>query len=128
MADLGIRGNVMGPQPIAQAKPLPPAMLEAAEHVFAMLERGEVAELVAMSTPSVAGAIEVIASAIQPGLYNRHEIIAHARVIQHYYIKGRLLGDGGEPFTIQFRLGEKDGAWLIWEVLNLTGGRAAWTR
>jgi hypothetical protein len=128
MADLGIRGNVMGPQPIAQRQPLPPAMFEAAEHVIAMFERGDVQGLAAISVPAVASEVRTIASSISPGHYTRHEIVAVARVIHHYYLKVRMFGDAVEPFSIQFRLGHKDGQWLIWEIINLTGRRAAWTR
>jgi hypothetical protein len=39
-----------------------------------------------------------------------------------------MFGEGAEPCTIQFRLGQRDGKWLLWEVINLTGRRAAWTR
>jgi hypothetical protein len=128
MADLGIRGNVMGPQPIAQRQPLPPEMFEAAERVIAMFERGDVQGLAAISVPAVVSEVRTIASNIAPGRYTRHEIIAAARVIRHYYLKVRMFGDGIEPFSIQFRLGHKDDQWLIWEIVNLTGRRAAWTR
>jgi hypothetical protein len=128
MAELGIRGNVMGPQPIAQRTPLPPAMLEAAERVLAMLKRGDREGLLAISAPAAAHSLGVVAAAIAPGLYDRHEVIATARVIHHYYVKARLFGDGIEPLTIQIRLGDKDGTWLVWEALNLSGRRAAWTR
>jgi hypothetical protein len=128
MADLGIRGNVMGPQPIAQRQSMPPEMLEAAERVIAMFEHGDVQGLVAISVPAVASEVRTIASGIAPSLYTRHELIAAARVIRHYYLKMRMFGDGAEPFSIQFRLGHKDGQWLIWEIINLTGRRAAWTR
>jgi hypothetical protein len=128
MADLGIRGNVMGPQPIAQRQPLPPEMLEAAERVIAMFERVDVRGLAAISVPAVVSEVRTIASSIAPGRYTRHEIIAVARVIHHYYLKMRMFGDVVEPFSVQFRLGHKDGQWLIWEIVNLTGRRAAWTR
>jgi hypothetical protein len=128
MAELGIRGNVMGPQPIAKRQPLPPAMLENAERVIAMFERGDADGLASISVPAVAGEVRAIALGLTPGRYSRHEIIAAARVIHHYYLKVRLFGEGIEPFSIQFRLGHKDGKWLIWEVINLTGRRGAWTR
>jgi hypothetical protein len=128
MAELGIRGNVMGPQPIAERKPLPPEMLEAAERVVTMFERGDSDGLTVVSVPPLAGEVRAIASDITAGRYNRHEIIAAARVIHHYYLKVRLFGDSVEPFSLQFRLGNKDGKWLIWEIINLTGRRAAWTR
>ncbi|HEX4211235.1 MAG TPA: hypothetical protein VHY56_12615 [Candidatus Binataceae bacterium] len=128
MAELGIRGNVMGPQPIAQRQPLPPAMLEAAEQVIAMFERGDAEGLAAISSPAVASEVRSLAMALAPGRYSHHEIIAAARVIHHYYLKVRMFGAGLEPFSIQFRLGHKDGKWLLWEIINLSGRRAAWTR
>ena len=88
MADLGIRGNVMGPQPIAQRQPLPPEMFEAAERVIAMFERGDVQGLAAISVPAVVSEVRTIASNIAPGRYTRHEIIAAARVIHHHYRQG----------------------------------------
>jgi hypothetical protein len=128
MADLGIRGNVMGPQPIARRQPLPSEMLEAAERVIAMFECGDVSGLAAISVPAVVNEVRTIAASVSAGRYTRHEIIAAARVIQHYYLKVRMFGDGIEPFSIQFRLGHKDRQWLIWEIINLNGRRAAWTR
>lgn len=128
MAELGIRGNVMGPQPIAQRQPLPPDMLEAAERVIAMFGCGDAEALIAISVPPAVGEVRAVAASLTPGRYTRHEIIAAARVIHHYYLKVRLFGDGVEPFSIQFRLGYKDGKWLIWEIIDLTGRRAAWTR
>jgi hypothetical protein len=128
MPELGIRGNVMGPQPIAKRQPLPPEMLQAADKVIAILARGDADGLAAISAPAVASEVRAIAGAIKPGSYTGHEIAAAARVIHHYYIKVRMFGDGVEPFTIQFRIGQRDGKWLLWEVINLTGRRAAWTR
>jgi hypothetical protein len=29
---------------------------------------------------------------------------------------------------VQFRLGEHEGEWRVWEATNLTGVRGAWTR
>ena len=60
MADLGIRGNVMGPQPIAQRQPLPPEMFAAAERVIAMFERGDVQGLAAISVPAVVSEVRTI--------------------------------------------------------------------
>jgi len=65
---------------------------------------------------------------VRPGNYDRHEIIATARVNHHHYVKARLLGARAEPFTVQFRLGEHEGDWRVWEAMNLTGRRGAWTR
>jgi hypothetical protein len=43
-------------------------------------------------------------------------------------VKARLFGPRAEPFTLQFRLGEEAGEWRVWETINLTGRRGAWTR
>jgi hypothetical protein len=128
MAELGVRANVMGPQPIARRKELPLGMLEAADRVVAQFAQGDGDALAAMSVQEVTGAVRALAAGINPGIYTRHEMVAVARVIHHYYVKARMFGDGADPFTLQFRLGNKDGRWLLWEVLNLTGRRAAWTR
>lgn len=128
MPDLGIRGNIMGPQPIAQRQPLPSGMLEAACSLIVMFEHGDCEGLAAMSVPAVVDTARSIAAEIALGSYSRHEILATARVIQHYYIKVRMFGESAEPSSLQFRLGKKDGKWLLWEVINLTGRRAAWTR
>lgn len=128
MADLGDRVNVMGPQPIAQPTPVPIAMREAAERVLTLLAAGDAAGLAAMAAPPGIQEIAEVAAAVRPGVYDRHEIIATARVNHHHYVKARLLGSRAEPFTVQFRLGEHEGDWRVWEAMNLTGRRGAWTR
>ena len=128
MADLGERVNVMGPQPIAERSAIPAAMIDAAERVLALIAAGDAAGLAAMAAPSRAGEIAAVASAVKAGAYDRHEIIATARVNAHHYVKARLLGPRAEAFTLQFRLGEYAGEWRVWEATNLTGRRGAWTR
>jgi len=128
MAELGIRGNVMGPQAIARAKPLPPVMIETAERVLAMLKSADAEGLAAIATLTAVSQISPLAGAVGPGLYDRHEIIAVARLINHYYVKARLFSETADPFTVQFRLGEKDGVWLLWEAIGLTGRHADWQR
>ena len=127
MPDLGERGNVMGPQPIAGRNAPPAAMLAAAERVLALLADGEAAELARLATGAGAREIAEVAAAIRPGAYNNRAIIATARVNAHHYVKAKLIGPAAEPLTVQFRLGERGGEWLIWEAVNLTG-RTAWTR
>jgi hypothetical protein len=127
MAELGIRSNVMGPQPIAARKSLPPEMLEAAERVVMMFMCADGEGLAAFSVSAIAGSMRAIAAQIAPESYTRHAVVATARVIQHYYVKVRMFGEGVEPFTIQFRLGKQNNQWLLWEVINLTGRRGAWT-
>jgi hypothetical protein len=125
MPDLGERGNVMGPQPIGKRSEPPPAMLAAAQHVLDLLAAGDRAGLEALSTPTGAREIAEVARAIRRGSCTHHEVIATARINKHHYVKAKLIC--AEPITVQFRLGESGGKWLIWEAANLTG-RAAWTR
>jgi hypothetical protein len=70
MPELGIRGNVMGPQPIAERQPLPPEMLKAAGDVIAMLARGDADGLAAISLPVVTSEICQITMGIKPGSYH----------------------------------------------------------
>jgi hypothetical protein len=128
MPDLGNRSSVMGPQPIARRFVVPAAMLAAADRILEMLAQGRRAELQMLVAAKAAGELADLIDAIAPGAYSRHEIIAHAKANNHYYVKARLFGAGAAPFTLQLRLGEYEGRWAIWEAVNLTGGRTAWTR
>lgn len=128
MPDLGERVNVMGPQPVAVRSPVPPEMLVAADRVLELLTAGDAGALAAIATAAGAGELAALAKTIRPGAYNRHEIVATARVNYHHYVKARLFGDRAEPATVQFRLGQRDGRWIVWEAMDLSGGRTAWTR
>ena len=128
MPDLGERGNVMGPQPIAPIVEPPAEMFAAAEHLLNALMRGDHASIEAMTPPHVRDEMMQIAKAIAPGKYDKFELIGRARVSRHYFLKAQLTGAGVEPFKFQFRLGETDGKWTVREALNLTGRRSAWTR
>jgi hypothetical protein len=128
MADLGARVNVMGPQPIAARNEIPAAMLAAAQRLLALIAAGDAAGLAAMAAPSGAGEIAAVAAAARAGAYDRHEIIATARINFHHYVKARLYGPRVEAFTVQFRMGEYEGEWRVWEAMNLTGRRGAWAR
>jgi hypothetical protein len=128
MPDLGERGNVMGPQPIAAIVEPPAAMLAAAEHLLNALMRGDHASVEAMTPAHVRDEMLAIAKEIPPNRYATFEIIGRARVAKHYFLKARLTGADVEPFKFQFRLGETDGKWTVREALNLTGRRSAWTR
>jgi len=128
MPDLGNRSSVMGPQPIAERFVAPPAMLAAADHILDLLAQGQRAELEALATARATGELRDLIDATAPGAYERHEIIAHAKANKHYYVKARLFGTRAAPLTLQLRLGEQEGRWLIWEAVNLAGGRTAWTR
>jgi len=128
MPDLGERGNVMGPQPIAPIVEPPAAMLAAADHLLNALMRGDHASVEAMTPPHVRDEMLAIAKEIPPNRYAKFEIIGRARVSRHYFLKAQLTGADAEPFKFQFRLGETDGKWTVREALNLTGRRSAWTR
>ena len=128
MPDLGNRSSAMGPQPIAERFVVPPAMLAAADHILELLAQGRRAELEALVVAKATGELRELMDAIAPGAYQSHEIIAHAKANNHYYVKARLFGARAAPFTLQLRLGEHEGRWVIWEAVNLSGGRTAWTR
>jgi hypothetical protein len=128
MPDLGNRSSVMGPQPIAKRFVVPPAMLAAAGQILELLADSRRAELEALVVEKAAGELHDLMDAIAPGAYASHQIIAHAKANNHYYVKARLFGARATPFTLQLRLGEHEGRWIIWEAVNLSGGRTAWTR
>jgi hypothetical protein len=125
---LGNRSSVMGPQPIARRFEIPPAMLAAANHILELLAEGRRAELEALVVSKATGELRELMDAIAPGVCERHQLIAHAKANNHYYVKARLFGARAAPFTLQLRLGEHEGHWAIWEAVNLSGGRTAWTR
>jgi hypothetical protein len=128
MPDLGERGNVMGPQPIAPIVQPPAEMLAAAEHLLNALIRGDHASVEAMTPAHVRDEMMIVAKAIAPNRYDKFELIGRARVAQHYFLKAQLTGHNVEPFKFQFRLGATDGKWTVREALNLTGRRSAWSR
>jgi hypothetical protein len=128
MPDLGERGNVMGPQPIAPIVQAPAEMLAAAEHLLNALIRGDHASVEAMTPLHVRDEMMLIAKEIAPNRYDKFELIGRARVAKHYFLKAQLTGTNGQPFKFQFRLGETDGKWTVREALNLTGRRSAWSR
>ena len=128
MPDLGERGNVMGPQPIAEIVQPPAEMLAAAEHLLNALIHGDHASVEAMTPAQVRDEMMIVAKEIPPNRYDRFELIGRARVAKHYFLKAQLIGADVEPFKFQFRLGETDGKWTVREALNLTGRRSAWSR
>ena len=128
MPDLGERGNVMGPQPIAAIVEPPAEMFAAAEHLLKALMRGDHASVEAMTPAHVRDEMMRVAKEIPASRYDRFEIIGRARVSKHYFLKAQLIGADIEPFKFQFRLGETDGKWTVREALNLTGRRSAWSR
>lgn len=128
MPDLGERGNVMGPQPIAEIVEPPAEMFAAAERLLNALMRGDHASVEAMTPAHVRDEMMRVANAIPANKYDRFELIGRARVSRHYFLKAQLTGSGVEPFKFQFRLGPKDGEWTVREALDLTGKRSAWSR
>ena len=128
MPDLGERGNVMGPQPIAEIVQPPASLFVAAEHLLNALMRGDHGSIEAMTPSHVRDEMMQIANAIPAGRYDKFELIGRARVSRHYFLKAQLTGKDIEPFKLQFRLGETDGEWTVREALNLTGRRSAWTK
>ncbi len=128
MPDMGIRGNVLGPQPIARRKPVPDAVLATVARVMDLLASGSREELAALAVARERDALVRLASAAEPGNYDRREIVATARTNDHYWIKARMSGSGVKPFLFQLRLGLDGNNWAVWQAINLTGLRSAWTR
>ncbi len=129
MPDLGFRKNVMGPQPIAERTATPPEMLEAANRFLQLLAEADADGLCAMTVEQTRDEVSRLAEAVrQAGPYNENRIVASARTNRHYWIKAELKASGAKPFLVQLRLGEHDGRWKIWETMNLTDARSAWTR
>ncbi len=128
MPDMGIRGNVLGPQPIAARKPVPDEVLATVARVMDLLARGSREELAALAVERERDALARLASAVEPGNYDRREIVGTARTNDHYWIKARMSGAGGTPFLFQLRLGLNGDRWAVWQAINLTGLRSAWTR
>ncbi len=128
MPELGDRSRAIGPQPLGQRSAPPPAMLAAADRILDLLAQRDRAMLNGMVVEKAAAELAALIDSIPPAAYVSHRIVAHAKANDHYYVKARLFGETAEPFTLQLRLGARGGRWLIWEALNLTGGRTAWTR
>jgi hypothetical protein len=129
MADLGVRANVMGPQPIGVRKVDPPEMYDAADRFLEALARGDRDAALAMTHEQAKEQVAKLADSLKSGRYSNSEIFGKARVVKHYFIKGRLIGSGGTPATVQFRIGADDnGVWTVREAINLTGIRSGWTK
>lgn len=128
MPDMGIRGNVLGPQPIAARRPIPPEVIETVARVMDLLASGSREQLAALAVERERDAIAALASALEPGKYEKREIFATARTNDHYWIKARMSGPGVKPFLFQLRIGLDSNRWAVWQAINLTGLRSAWTR
>jgi hypothetical protein len=128
MPDLGKRENVMGPQPIAK-RVVPPAEVEAtAKRITELLSAGKVSELTELTVESMRTEMEALAKSAPAGRYSGCAIVAMARVNLHYYLKIRMMSADGEPFLFQVRIGETKGRWMVFDIMNLSGLRSAWTR
>ena len=129
MVDLGVRANVMGPQPISQVPQPPAASIEAADRLIAALIRGDRNEVDALTDEQAREQMSRVADAIRPGTYDKVTVIARARVANHFYTKARLTGPSAAPFTLQVRMGQSEGGnWTVREAMNLTGVRSGWTK
>jgi hypothetical protein len=129
MADLGIRANVMGPQPIGPVRKAPEAMVESAERLITALMSGNRDEVAALTHEQARDQLSKLADAIPRGAYDKFKVIGGARVANHFFTKARLTGPTAQPFTFQFRMGEgEDGKWTVREATNLTGVRSGWTK
>jgi hypothetical protein len=128
MADLGDRANVMGPQPIGRRLQPPAEMFAAVERVIELIMKADRAGLETLAVAKAKTEVAAFAAKIPSDKYTSHNIIGYAHIVQHYYVRAQVMGaDGLAPFDFQIRLGEHQGRWMLWEAMNLSGGRSAWT-
>ena len=128
MPDMGYRDNVMGPQPIAQRKPIPPEVLETVARFLELLADGKASALTSMAVDHAKDEVANLSASVKAGVYNDKRVIATARTNEHFWIKAKLSGPDAKPFTLQLRLGPSNRKWLIWAATNLTDSRSAWTK
>jgi hypothetical protein len=128
MPDLGFRDNVMGPQPIAKKKTVPQDLLDTVAQILDLIIEGNATALTALAKSSAKDETARLASAVKTGAYNDKRVIATARTNDHYWIKAKLTGPDAKPFVLQLRMGLEGGKWVIWEAMNLSDLRSAWTR
>lgn len=128
MPELGERARVLGPQPIGTAMAVPEPMLDAAALLMALLSEGRHDDLEALAIPRARDELAALGRAATPGAYDRREIVARCHVNAHWYVKMRLGGPGLAPLVFQVRLGRSEDRWMVWEAINLSGGRSAWGR
>ena len=128
MPDLGYRENVMGPQPISARKPMPADMLAAVDRFLSLLRSGDANALREMAVENTKDQVANLAASVKPGAYDDRKVLASARTNEHYWVKAKLTGPDIKPFIVQLRLGNENGKWLIWQTMNLTDARSAWTK
>ena len=117
----------MGPQPIAQRSPVPPAMTAAAEQVLKLIESGDRAGLEAMAFERARADAGALSTASHPGRMRAMRSSRRPARISTTTSRRRIIGPGAAPILLQIRLGEHEGRWVILEAKNLTGRRSAWT-
>jgi hypothetical protein len=128
MPDMGYRDNVMGPQPIAERKPIPASLMETVQRMLNLIADGKGSELIAMTVDTAKDETAKLAAAVKAGTHNDKSVIATARTNEHYWIKAKLTGPDAKPLTLQFRLGPDGDRWVIWQATNLSDSRSGWTR
>jgi len=128
MPDLGNRANVMGPQPIGPIKQPAPEMIEAIDRFLSALMCGKKDDALAMTLEQARDRVGQIADSLKPRGYDSSQILGKARVAEHYFVKAKLTGGKGAPFTLQFRIGPDGGQWTVRDVSDLSNVRSAWTK
>jgi hypothetical protein len=101
-------------------------MIAAVEALMKLMLSGNQDAAAALALPGCASEVAKFARNVRESSCDGFEIIATARVHAHHYVKARVTG--AQPLTVQFRLGEYEGRWMVWELIDLTGRRGAWTR
>ena len=128
MPDLGFRDNVMGPQPIAERRPIPQEVIDLVARILTLLAEGKSNELIAMAVDNAQDEVAKLSAAVKPNLYRGKDIVATARTNQHFWIKAKLTAPDTKPFTLQLRLGPDGDRLRIWQATNLSDARSAWTK
>ena len=128
MPDMGYRDNVMGPQPIAQRKPVPQTVLDSVARILDLLASGKGVEVAAIAVDSAKDELTQLAASIKAGVYNDKRVLATARTNEHYWIKAKLSGPDAKPLTLQLRLGPDGDRWVIWQATNLSDARSGWSK
>jgi hypothetical protein len=128
MPDLGNRANVMGPQPLSKPVETPKEVIDAALRVASLVASHNPGALESLALEACRNELTSLAKNAPPGKYRDAEIVGVARVNQHYFVKLQLPRSDGELFKIQLRVGQHDGRWMVWDAMNLSDKRSAWTK
>jgi hypothetical protein len=118
----------MGPQPLGPVKQPAPEMMQTIDRLLNALIAGDKDTVRSLSDDNARDQMSQIADAVPRGAFSEAEILGKARVVEHYFIKARLLGANDKKFLFQFRIGPDGGKWTVREAVNLTGMRSAWTK